>query len=121
MINIVRKHHFLVKTSPVYIPHHKDQPVDITYKDYLIGDQVASYREALEQYGFTLSDLTDEKGDLKELGYVNWYYEITVDSKYYLVQFFFYPKLYLGEYEQGMFPNGIFTIRFRTYQPQNNQ
>lgn len=97
------------------------QPVDITYQDYLIGDQVASYREALEQYGFTLSDLTDEKGDLKELGYVNWYYEITVDSKSYLVQFFFYPKLYLGEYEQGMFPNGIFTIRFRTYQPQNNQ
>ena len=92
------------------------EPVDITYKDYLIGDQVASYREALEQYGFALSDLTDEKGDLKELGYVNWYYEITIDSKYYLVQFYFYPKLYLGEFEQGMFPNGIFVVRFRTVQ-----
>ena len=92
------------------------EPVDITYKDYLIGDQVASYREALEQYGFALSDLTDEKGDLKELGYVNWYYEITIDSKYYLVQFYFYPKLYLGKFEQGMFPNGIFVVRFRTVQ-----
>ena len=92
------------------------QPVDVTYKDYLIGDQTASYREALEQYGFALSDLTDEKGDLKELGYVNWYYEITIDSKYYLVQFYFYPKLYLGEFEQGMFPNGIFVVRFRTVQ-----
>lgn len=92
------------------------EPVDITYKDYLIGDQVTSYRETLEQYGFALSDLTDEKGDLKELGYVNWYYEITIDSKYYLVQFYFYPKLYLGEFEQGMFPNGIFVVRFRTVQ-----
>ena len=91
------------------------QVVDITYKDYLIGDQVASYREALEQYGFTLSSKTDEKGDLKQYGYVNWYYEITIDSNYYLVHLFFYPKMYLGQYEQGMYPNGIFSVRFRTY------
>ncbi len=84
----------------------------VTYEDFLIGDQVENYKQALEDYGFTLSDLTDVQGDLKKYGFVTWYYEITVESTPYLAELFFYPKLYLDAFEQGMYPNGIFHVRF---------
>ena len=84
----------------------------IGYEDFIIGDQIDNYRHALEDYGFTLSDKTDVDGDLKNYGFVTWYYEITVDGASFLVDLFFYPKLYLEPFEQGMYPNGIFHLRF---------
>lgn len=83
----------------------------VTYEDLLIGDQVASYRQALTDSGFTYSSLTDESGDLKQLGYIRYYYEKTVESSLIYVELFYLPKVNLEEYEQTLFPNGIFHIR----------
>lgn len=82
----------------------------ISYEDFVIGDQVDNYRQALEEFGFTLSDETDVDGDLKNYGFVTWYYDITVETQKYQIQLFFYPKLYLETFEQGMYPNGIFHL-----------
>lgn len=85
--------------------------VEITYDDFLIGDQVVNYRKALEDAGLTLSDITDELDDLKKLGYVRYYYEIVVDDRMVYIETYFKPKVNLGTYEQSLFPNGIFHIR----------
>ena len=84
----------------------------VVYEDFLIGDQVESYKQALEDYGFVLSSETDPEGDLKEYGFVVWLYDILVDSTPYRVELFFYPKVYLDTFEQGMYPNGIFHAKY---------
>ena len=54
-----------------YVSYNDDQSVrQIFYEDFLAGDQVTSYRTYLESIGFTISDITTEKEDLKKLGYV---------------------------------------------------
>ena len=83
----------------------------VTYEDLLIGNQVDSYRQSLLDAEFTYSDITDESGDLKQLGYIRYYYEKTVDSSVIYVELFYLPKVNLEEYEQTLFPNGIFHIR----------
>ena len=83
----------------------------VTYEDLLIGNQVDSYRQSLLDAEFTYSDITDESGDLKQLGYIRYYYEKTVDSSAIYVEIFYLPKVNIEEYEQTLFPNGIFHIR----------
>lgn len=83
----------------------------VTYEDLLIGNQIDSYRQSLLDAEFTYSDITDESGDLKQLGYIRYYYEKTVDSSIIYVELFYLPRVNLEEYEQTLFPNGIFHIR----------
>jgi len=96
--------------SSVYT--YEGVPQQVTYEDFLMGDQVESYRQALEDYGFVLSSRTDIQGDLKNYGYVNWYYDFEIGMNGFTLQMFFYPKIYLDDFEQGMYPNGIFHLRF---------
>ena len=96
-----------------YVSYNSDQSVrEIFYEDYLAGDQVASYRSYLESLNFTLSDITDEKDDLKKLGYVRYYYEKVVASQTLYVELYFVPKIQLETFEQTLFPNGILHLRF---------
>lgn len=88
-----------------------NQIAQITYEDYLVGDQISNYRASLLTSGFTLSDMTDEIGDLKKYGYVRYYYEINIDNNMIYVEAFYLPKVNLEAYEQGLYPNGIFHIR----------
>ena len=88
-----------------------NQIAQITYEDYLVGNQIDNYRASLLASGFTLSELTDEIGDLKKYGYVRYYYEINIDNNIIYVEAFYLPKVNLEAYEQGLYPNGIFHIR----------
>lgn len=87
----------------------------IQYEDLLIGNQVSSYREDLLQDGFTLSDLTNEKEDLKNLGYARYYYEMNVNNYIVYIELYYIPKVMFESYEQGLYPNGIFHLRFIKY------
>ena len=96
-----------------YVSYNDDQSVSqIFYEDYLAGDQVSNYRSYLESIGFTLSNITDEKDDLKKLGYVRYYYEKVVGSETLFVELYFVPKIQLDTFEQSLFPNGILHLRF---------
>ena len=83
---------------------------EVSYEDLIIGDQVNNYRQTLEEFGFTLSDETDIDGDLKEYGFVTWYYDFTFETESFLLELFFYPKINLEPFEQGLYPNGIFHL-----------
>lgn len=87
----------------------------IQYEDLITGDEVSSYRQDLLSEGFTLSDLTNEKEDLKNLGYARYYYEINVANYIVYVELYFVPKVMFDSYEQGLYPNGIFHLRFIKY------
>ena len=96
-----------------YVSYNDDQSVrQIFYEDFLAGDQVTSYRTYLESIGFTLSDITNEKDDLKKLGYVRYYYEKVVGSETLFVELYFVPKIQLDTFEQTLYPNGILHLRF---------
>lgn len=96
-----------------FVSYNNDKIVQqIFYEDFLAGDQVSNYRSYLESIGFTLSDITTEKDDLKKLGYVRYYYEIVVGSETLFVELYFVPKIQLDDFEQLMFPNGILHLRF---------
>lgn len=96
-----------------FVSYNNDKIVQqIFYEDFLAGDQVSNYRSYLESIGFTLSDITTEKDDLKKLGYVRYYYEKVVGSETLFVELYFVPKIQLDDFEQLMFPNGIFHLRF---------
>lgn len=95
-----------------YVSYNNDSVSQIFYEDYLAGDQVINYRSYLESIGFTLSDITDEKDDLKKLGYVRYYYEKVVGSETLFVELFFVPKIQLDTFEQTLYPNGILHLRF---------
>lgn len=96
-----------------YVSYSDDQSVSqIFYEDFLAGDQVTSYRSYLESINFTLSDITDEKDDLKKLGYVRYYYEKVVGSETLFVELYFVPKIQLDTFEQTLYPNGILHLRF---------
>ena len=96
-----------------YVSYNDDQSVrQIFYEDFLAGDQVTSYRTYLESIGFTISDITTEKEDLKKLGYVRYYYEKVVGSETLFVELYFVPKIQLDTFEQTLYPNGILHIRF---------
>ena len=96
-----------------YVSYNDDQSVrQIFYEDYLAGDQVTSYRTYLESIGFTLSDITNEKDDLKKLGYARYYYEKVVGSETLFVELYFVPKIQLDTFEQTLYPNGILHLRF---------
>lgn len=96
-----------------FVSYNNDKKVQqIFYEDFLAGDQVSNYRSYLESIGFTLSDITTEKDDLKKLGYVRYYYEKVVGSETLFVELYFVPKIQLDDFEQLMFPNGILHLRF---------
>ena len=96
-----------------YVSYNDDQSVrQIFYEDFLAGDQVTNYRSYLESIGFTLSDITTEKEDLKKLGYVRYYYEKVVGSETLFVELYFVPKIQLDTFEQSLYPNGILHLRF---------
>lgn len=96
-----------------YVSYNDDQSVrQILYEDYLAGDQVSNYRSYLEFIGFTLSDITNEKDDLKKLGYARYYYEKVVGSELLFVELYFVPKIQLDTFEQTLYPNGILHLRF---------
>ena len=95
-----------------YVSYNNDSVSQIFYEDYLAGDQVSNYRSYLESIGFTLSDITTEKDDLKKLGYVRYYYEKVVGSQTLFVELYFVPKIQLDDFEQLIFPNGILHLRF---------
>ena len=82
----------------------------VAYEDFIVGDQVDNYRQILLDFGFTLSNKTDIDGDLKNYGFVTWYYDITVEGQSFQAKLFFYPKVNLETFEQGMYPNGIFHL-----------
>ncbi len=95
-----------------YVTYDEQVPMTIFYEDYLAGDQVSAYRTYLESVGFTYSEKTTEKDDLKKLGYVRYYYEKVVGSETLFVELFFVPKIQLDTFEQTLFPNGILHLRF---------
>jgi hypothetical protein len=95
-----------------YVSNYQEKPQTIFYEDYLAGDQVTAYRSYLESIDFTLSDLTDEKDDLKKLGYVRYYYEKVVGSETLFVELFYVPKIQLDSFEKLMYPNGVLHLRF---------
>lgn len=95
-----------------YVSYNNDSVSQIFYEDYLAGDQVSNYRSYLESIGFTLSDITTEKDDLKKLGYVRYYYEKVVGTQTLFVELYFVPKIQLDDFEQLIFPNGILHLRF---------
>ena len=95
-----------------YVSYNNDSVSQIFYEDYLAGDQVINYRSYLESIGFTLSNITDEKDDLKKLGYVRYYYEKVVGSQTLFVELYFVPKIQLDTFEQTLYPNGILHLRF---------
>lgn len=96
-----------------YVSYDNDKIVQqIFYEDFLAGDQVSNYRSYLESLGFTLSNITTEKDDLKKLGYVRYYYEKVVGSQTLFVELFFVPKIQLDTFEQTLYPNGILHLRF---------
>lgn len=96
-----------------YVTYNNDKIVQqIFYEDFLAGDQVSNYRSYLESLGFTLSNITTEKDDLKKLGYVRYYYEKVVGSETLFVELYFVPKIQLDTFEQSLFPNGILHLRF---------
>lgn len=96
-----------------YVTYNNDKIVQqIFYEDFLAGDQVSNYRSYLESLGFTLSNITTEKDDLKKLGYVRYYYEKVVGSQTLFVELFFVPKIQLDTFEQTLYPNGILHLRF---------
>ena len=95
-----------------YVSYNNDSVSQIFYEDYLAGDQVINYRSYLESIGFTLSDITTEKDDLKKLGYVRYYYEKVVGSETLFVELYFVPKIQLDTFEQTLYPNGILHLRF---------
>jgi len=96
-----------------YVSYNNDKIVQqIFYEDFLAGDQVSNYRSYLESIGFTLSNITDEKDDLKKLGYVRYYYEKVVGSQTLFVELYFVPKIQLDTFEQTLYPNGILHLRF---------
>jgi hypothetical protein len=96
-----------------YVSYNNDKIVQqIFYEDFLAGDQVSNYRSYLESLGFTLSDITTEKDDLKKLGYVRYYYEKVVGSETLFVELFFVPKIQLDTFEQTLYPNGVLHLRF---------
>ena len=96
-----------------YVNYDNDQTVMIIfYEDFLAGDQVINYRSYLESLGFTLSNITTEKDDLKKLGYVRYYYEKVVGSQTLFVELFFVPKIQLDTFEQTLYPNGVLHLRF---------
>lgn len=97
-----------------YVSYNDDHQLvsQIFYEDYLAGDQVSNYRSYLESIGFTLSNITDEKDDLKKLGYVRYYYEKVVGSETLFVELYFVPKIQLDTFEQTLYPNGILHLRF---------
>jgi len=95
-----------------YVSYNDDQYVkQIFYEDYLAGDQVVNYRSYLESIGFTLSDITTEKDDLKQLGYARYYYQMEVGQETLFIELFFVPKIQLDSFEQILFPNGILHLR----------
>ncbi|MBP3732868.1 MAG: hypothetical protein J6I84_06455 [Bacilli bacterium] len=95
-----------------YVSYNNDSVSQIFYEDFLAGDQVSNYRSYLESIGFILSDITDEKDDLKKLGYVRYYYEKVVGSETLFVELYFVPKIQLDTFEQTLYPNGILHLRF---------
>ncbi len=96
-----------------YVTYNNDKIVQqIFYEDFLAGDQVSNYRSYLESIGFTLSNITDEKDDLKKLGYVRYYYEKVVGLETLFVELYFVPKIQLDTFEQTLYPNGILHLRF---------
>ena len=96
-----------------YVSYLDDGTVkQIFYEDFLAGDQVVNYRTYLESIGFSLSDITTEKEDLKQLGYARYYYEKVVGSVTLFIELYFVPKIQLDSFEQLLFPNGILHLRF---------
>ena len=96
-----------------YVSYLDDGTVkQIFYEDFLAGDQVVNYRTYLESIGFSLSDITTEKDDLKQLGYARYYYEKVVGSVTLFIELYFVPKIQLDSFEQLLFPNGILHLRF---------
>ena len=96
-----------------YVSYDNDKIVQqIFYEDFLAGDQVSNYRSYLESLGFTLSNITTEKDDLKKLGYVRYYYEKVVGSETLFVELFFVPKIQLDTFEQTLYPNGVLHLKF---------
>ena len=96
-----------------YVSYDNDKIVQqIFYEDFLAGDQVSNYRSYLESLGFTLSNITTEKDDLKKLGYVRYYYEKVVGSEKLFVELFFVPKIQLDTFEQTLYPNGVLHLKF---------
>ena len=90
--------------------YSQGQIVQITYEDFLVGNKIDEYRQTLEDNGFSLSDNTNETGDLKQYDYVRYYYEITVNGWDYMVETYYIPKINLDSSKQGFFPKGIFHI-----------
>ena len=84
------------------------------YEDYLTGDVVTSYRNDINGLGFAYSDLTDESGDMKQYGYIRYYYELTLDelSVTIYAEIYFVPKVSLDDSVKSFYPNGIFHLRF---------
>ena len=96
-----------------YVSYDNNKIVQqIFYEDFLAGDQVSNYRSYLESLGFTLSNITTEKDDLKKLGYVRYYYEKVVGSETLFVELFFVPKIQLDTFEQTLYPNGVLHLKF---------
>lgn len=90
--------------------YSQGQIVQITYEDFLVGNKIDEYRQTLEDNGFSLSDKTNETSDLKQYGYVRYYYEITVNGWDYMVETYYKPMINLDSSIQGFFPKGIFHI-----------
>lgn len=86
----------------------------VLYEDYLAGDVVDSYRNYILTLGYVLSDFTNEIGDLKDLGYIRYYYEKTsadLSSTVY-IEIYFVPRVQLDDSVKDFYPNGIFHLRF---------
>ena len=86
----------------------------VFYEDYLTGDVVTSYRNYINGLGFAYSDLTDESGDMKQYGYIRYYYELTLNelSVTIYAEIYFIPKVSLDDSVKNFYPNGIFHLRF---------
>ena len=95
-----------------YVRYDDQIPTVIFYEDFLAGDQVSAYRTYLESIGFRYSSLTTEKEDLKQYGYIRYYYEKVDGLETYYVELYYVPVLQLDEYEKLMYPNGILHLRF---------
>jgi len=95
-----------------YVRYDGQIPTVIFYEDFLAGDQVSAYRTYLESIGFRYSSLTTEKEDLKQYGYIRYYYEKVDGLETYYVELYYVPVLQLDEYEKLMYPNGILHLRF---------
>ena len=87
-------------SSSIY--YSSGEVAQITYEDLLAGNKVEAYRTALLNAGFTYSSITDESGDLKQLGYIRYYYEIEVEFQVIYVELFYLPKINLSTHHREL-------------------